>query len=344
MSCHSLSTPHGPLATTLVVAGRYHRGMARPDDIAAAVAALRAGEVVGLPTETVYGLAADASNPNAVRRIFAIKGRPSTHPVIVHIAGVDQVMHWAREFPAAARALAERFWPGPLTMVLPRAASVPLEVTGGQDTVALRVPSHPMALEVLRAFGGGLAAPSANRYGRISPTTAAHVREDLGDDVAVVLDGGPSHVGLESTIVACLDGHVTVLRPGRVSVDAIEAVAGTVTDALPSAPRVPGSVVSHYAPATPVDLVAAASVAHAVSAHGHEGRRVAVLAPASSLPADVLSWIVAAPDADTYGRDLYAHLRTLDHAGADVIVVARPPDGPEWAAVLDRLTRAAARR
>jgi L-threonylcarbamoyladenylate synthase len=314
-----------------------------PSDLASAVAALRAGQVIGLPTETVYGLAADASNPEAVRRIFAIKGRPLTHPVIVHIASIHQVPQWAREFPAAARALAERFWPGPLTLVLPRAATVPLDVTGGQDTVALRVPSHPVALALLQAFGGGLAAPSANRYGRISPTTAAHVREDLGDDVGIVLDGGPASVGLESTIVACLDGRVSVLRPGHIGSEAIEAVAGPVTAATPAAPRVPGSVVSHYAPRTPVELVAPAAVADAVSAHQRDGEHVAVLAPPSPAEAAAVAWIVASPEAETYGRDLYSHLRTLDQAGADVIVVATPPDGPAWVAVQDRLTRAAAR-
>jgi L-threonylcarbamoyladenylate synthase len=318
--------------------------MATPDEIAAAVTALREGQVVGLPTETVYGLAGDASNPAAIRRIFAIKGRPSTHPVIVHIADRSQVPRWAREFPAPAKALAERFWPGPLTLVLPRAATVPLEVTGGQDTVALRVPAHPMAQAVLRAFGGGLAAPSANRYGRISPTTAAHVRADLGDDVALVLDGGPSHVGLESTIVACLDGHVTVLRPGRISAEAIEATVGPVTAALPSAPRVPGSVVSHYAPRTPVHLVEPGDLVEALAAHAREGRRTAVLAPSGNIRPDADTWIAASADAETYGRELYANLRALDEAGADVIVIARPAEGPDWAAIHDRLTRAAADR
>jgi L-threonylcarbamoyladenylate synthase len=331
--------------------------MASPDEIAAAVSALRAGQVVGLPTETVYGLAADASNRDAVRRIFAIKGRPSSHPVIVHIAGLDQVPRWAREFPPAARSLAERFWPGPLTIVLPRADAVPLEVTGGQDTVALRVPSHPLALTILRAFDGGLAAPSANRYGRVSPTTADHVREDLGDDVPLVLDGGPSHVGLESTIVACLGGQVTMLRPGRIGIAAIEAVVGPLAAATASAPRVPGSVVSHYAPRARVELVPPADVLEAVTAHNRQGLQVAVLAardaaapstasnqqqPASHR-AGVTSWIVAASDADTYARELYAHLRVLDGSRADVIVVARPPDGPEWHAVHDRLTRASSK-
>ena len=250
-----------------------------PEDIAAAVDALRAGEVIGLPTETVYGLAADASNPEAVRRIFAIKGRPANHPVIVHIASAADAASWAREFPPVARALAGSFWPGPLTLVLPRAPSVPLDVTGGQDTVALRVPSHPVAQAVLTAFGGGLAAPSANRYGRVSPTTAAHVRADLGDAVRIVLDGGPSEVGLESTIVACLDGRVTILRPGQIDADAIAAVTGPLTDASPAAPRVPGSVVSHYAPRTPVHVVAPDQLDAALASHVAAGRRVAVMAP-----------------------------------------------------------------
>lgn len=320
----------------------YHRRMVGPDEIAAAVEALRAGEVIGLPTETVYGLAADASNPAAVARIFAIKGRPSDHPVIVHLAEAADMSRWAREVPPVAAALARRFWPGPLTLVLPRAPSVALAVTGGQDTVALRIPAHPVALAVLRAFGGGLAAPSANRYGRISPTTAAHVREDLGEQVRIVLDGGPSEVGLESTIVACLDGRVTVLRPGRIGVEAIEAVSGPVTTATAAAPRVPGSVASHYAPRTPVELIASAAVADVVTAHQRDGVRVAALAPSSPAEAAAVAWIVAAPDAERYGRDLYSHLRTLDQAGADVIVVARPPEAPDWVAIHDRLTRAAA--
>ena len=317
--------------------------MTAADDIAAAVAALRAGQVIGLPTETVYGLAADASNPEAVARIFAIKGRPAHHPVIVHVASIDQVPQWAREFPAAARALAQRFWPGPLTLVLPRADRVPLQITGGQDTVALRVPAHPTALAVLRDFGGGLAAPSANRYGHVSPTTAQHVRDDLGDAVALVLDGGPCHVGLESTIVACLEGAVTVLRPGRITAAEIEAVAGPLTRPAASAPRVPGSVTSHYAPRTPVRLVAPASVEEMVADARRRGTRVAVLAAVPHPRPQAVAWIDAPRDPAAYARDLYANLRALDRAGAAAIVVAQPPDTPEWHAVRDRLTRAAAR-
>lgn len=322
--------------------------------VEAAVAALRAGQVIGLPTETVYGLAGDASNPDAVRRIFTIKGRPATHPVIVHIASLDEMSRWARDIPPAAMALAERHWPGPLTLVLPRAPQTPLEVTGGQDSVALRVPSHPVAQAVLRAFGGGLAAPSANRYGRVSPTTAAHVRDDLGDDVAIVLDGGPSDVGIESTIVSCLNGRVTVLRPGVIGADAIAATVGTLDAPDATMPRVPGRVESHYAPRTPVQLVDEDALDGAVLAHVQAGRRVAILArsgqtehaPVDAQPVsdnDAGLVIVGAADAVTYGRELYAHLRRLDHTDADVIVIARPPRGDDWAAVHDRLGRAATR-
>lgn len=316
--------------------------MVGPDEIAAAVAALRAGDVIGLPTETVYGLAGDASNPAAVARIFAIKGRPSSHPVIVHVPDAAHVPRWARETPAAASALMRRFWPGPLTIVLPRTTSVPDAVTGGQDTVALRVPAHPVALRVLQAFDGGLAAPSANRYGRISPTTAAHVRADLGSEVAIVLDGGPSDVGLESTIVACLDSRVAILRPGRIGAGEIEAVVGPLSVASPEAPRVPGSVVSHYAPHTPLEIVDAAALANVVAAHARAGRRSAVLAPGDGRDLPVSAWRTAAADAASYGRTLYDDLRRLDDADADVIVVARPPAGAEWTAIHDRLTRAAA--
>lgn len=317
--------------------------MVDDEDIAAAVDVLRAGDVIGLPTETVYGLAGDASNPNAIARIYAIKGRPAAHPVIVHLAHSTCLERWAREVPAAARALSAAFWPGPLTLVLPRQPWVLPSITGGQDTVALRVPAHPVALAVLRALDGGLAAPSANRYGRVSPTTAAHVRDDLGSEVRMVLDGGPSVVGLESTIVACLHGEVTLLRPGRITAPEIEAIAGPLAVAQPSAPRVPGSVVSHYAPQTPVDVVPWPLVDDTVAWHEAAGRRVAVLSPRPVPSSSAAGWLEAAATPEAYGRTLYAQLRALDRAGADVIVVSAPPDGPEWAAVRDRLTRAAAR-
>ncbi len=318
--------------------------MVGPDAIAAAVSALRAGGVIGLPTETVYGLAGDAANPAAIARIFAIKGRPASHPVIVHLADAAHVSQWARDVPPVAAALIERFWPGPLTLVLPRAASVLPAVTGGQDTVAVRMPAHPVALAVLRAFGGGLAAPSANRYGRISPTTAAHVRADLGDEVGIVLDGGPSEVGLESTIVACLEGGVSLLRPGRITRAAIETVAGPLSERMQAVPRVPGSIASHYAPRTRVELMDASALRAAAVGHAAAGRRVALLAPAPLPDLPLAAAIVASADADTYGQALYGHLRALDDAGADVILIARPESGQAWAAITDRLERAAAGR
>ena len=215
---------------------------ATPVELATAVQALRDGEPVAFPTETVYGLGAHAGYPAALRRVFELKGRPTTHPLIVHIDNARYLTRWAREVPEAAAKLAERFWPGPLTLVLPRAENVHRLVTGGQDTVAVRVPAHPMAQQLLTAFGGGIAAPSANRYGRISPTRAEHVREEFGAAVRVVLDGGECKLGLESTIVACLDGQVQLLRPGAVTLSQLEQVVGAVqTDSSARTPRVPGS-------------------------------------------------------------------------------------------------------
>ena len=318
------------------------REMASDDEIARAVTALRAGAVIGLPTETVYGLAGDAANPAAVARIFAIKGRPAAHPVIVHLPSAAHVDRWARQVPDVARRLAARFWPGPLTLVLPRASTVLAAVTGGQDTVALRVPRHPVALAVLAAFDGGLAAPSANRYGRVSPTSADHVRDDLGDEVAVVLDGGPSEVGLESTIVACLDDEITVLRPGQLSLQEIEEAAGRRATPAKAAPRVPGSTASHYAPRTPVRLVAPDKLNALLDAMHASETRVALLAPPHLAPAAVVATrIDAASDAAALARDLYRHLRALDRSDADLIVITEPPVGPAWEAIHDRLRRAA---
>src|ERR1700680_710945 len=229
---------------------------ATPLEIATAVQALRDGELVAFPTETVYGLGAHAGYPAALRRIFELKGRPTTHPLIVHVDSLRYLSRWAREVPEAAQKLAERFWPGPLTLVLPRAENVHRLVTGGQDTVAVRVPAHPMAQQLLTAFCGGIAAPSANRYGRLSPTRAEHVREEFGAAVRVVLDGGDCKLGLESTIVACLDGKVQLLRPGAITLSELERVVGEVlTEPTVQMPRVPGSAGAHYAPTTPLSVV-----------------------------------------------------------------------------------------
>src|SRR5512137_2073977 len=214
------------------------------EEIDRAVAALRDGEVIAFPTETVYGLGADAQNPDAVRKVFELKGRPATHPLIVHIEHPRALERWALAVPPAAVALAEKFWPGPLTLVLRRAPAVDLAITGGQDTVAIRVPGHPVAQQLLRAFGSGIAAPSANRYGRISPTPAEHVRDEFGDDLKIVLDGGDCKIGLESTIVSCLDAVPRVLRPGTITTSQLRSVVPGLVEgpaAAAAAPRVPGS-------------------------------------------------------------------------------------------------------
>ncbi|HEY5290991.1 MAG TPA: L-threonylcarbamoyladenylate synthase, partial [Burkholderiales bacterium] len=240
-----------------------------PAEIRRAAAILRAGGLVAFPTETVYGLGADASNPAAVAKIFAAKGRPQDHPVIVHLGSIELLPLWAGEIPAAAHKLAAAFWPGPLTLILKRAAGVSDCVTGGQDTVGLRIPGHPVALELLQAFAGaeggrafsGIAAPSANRFGRISPTTAAHVRAELGAAVEWVLDGGECGVGIESTIVDLSRGRAVLLRPGQITPAQIAAVLGDeVAQPDAAAPRVPGAQGSHYAPRTPLHLVAAAEL------------------------------------------------------------------------------------
>jgi L-threonylcarbamoyladenylate synthase len=306
-----------------------------------AVALLNAGELVAFPTETVYGLGADAENPWAVARIFAAKGRPATHPLIVHFSSFAAARAWAAEVPPAAERLAEAFWPGPLTLVLPKAPAVPRAVTGGQDTVALRAPAHPVARALLAAFGRGIAAPSANRYGRISPTRAADVYEELGERVALVLDGGDCEVGLESTIVACLGGRVTLLRPGSVSRSQLEDIVGRVQDAGADAPRAPGRERSHYAPGTPLALVEAGELRRAVEAARARGQRVAVLArTAGFVEAERVTWRRMPEAPAAYGRALYAALRALDASGADRILVEAVPAGEAWAAVADRLARA----
>ena len=308
-----------------------------PDNIARAADLLRAGQLVALPTETVYGLGADAANPDAVRQIFAAKGRPADHPLIVHLADREQITEWAREIPKEAIALARAFWPGPLTLILKKETDVSDVVTGGQDTVGLRVPDHLVALELLRAFGGGVAAPSANRFGRISPTTAEHVQEELGESVAMILDGGACDVGIESTILDLSRGEPVILRPGMIGRDAITAVIGRpvrLKSETESAPRVSGALAAHYAPRTPMRLasreeIAAAPADCAVLTHAGE-----------SSPGRYVMSIDAPFDAHGYAHDLYANLRALDASGAREILVEALPSNGEWDAVHDRLGRA----
>jgi L-threonylcarbamoyladenylate synthase len=313
-----------------------------------AVAILRQGGLVAMPTETVYGLAADADNAEAVRAVFAAKGRPADHPVIVHVADVTALDRWARVVPEGARALAKAFWPGPLTIVLPRSARASDLITGGQDTVGLRCPSHPWAHALLAAFGGAVVAPSANSFGRISPTTAAHVLADLGvkpaGELDFVLDGGPCPVGIESTIVDLSGTAPRLLRPGHVTREQLQRVLGRPVEAADEdAPRAPGRLEKHYSPQTPLALVAPEALRARIAELA--GSRLAVLAPARYLepldPRLVLA-LPAANDPEEYARLLYTNLHRMDASGADLLLVAEPPQGPEWLAVHDRLNRAQA--
>jgi len=295
------------------------------------------GGLVAFPTETVYGLGADASSAEALARLYRVKGRPADHPVIVHFASADDAFTWARDVPEAAKKLAERFWPGPLTLVLKRSQKAKDFITGGQDTVGIRVPSHPVAHELLRLFGGGIAAPSANRFGLVSPTTAAHVREDLGGDVDLVLEGGPTEVGIESTILDLSAGSPVLLRPGRISRQDLETVLESpVLEKTASSPRHSGGLERHYAPRTPARLVPAYALNREIS---HRKNRVAVLA--FSRPDERVDyWLRMPRDPHAYAQKLYGALRELDSAGCDEILVEAPPEAAEWAAVRDRLLRA----
>jgi len=303
------------------------------------VAILRRGGLVAFPTETVYGLGADASSPAAVARIYEVKGRPAGHPLIVHISDIGELDRWARDVPEAAIKLAAPFWPGPLTLVLRRAPGVADQLTGGQDTIGLRIPGHPIALQLLREFGGGIAAPSANRFGRISPTTAEHVRGDLGSEVDLILDGGTCEIGIESTIVDLSRGRPVLLRPGRIDAGDIAATLGVALEERDSdAPRVPGTLAAHYAPRQPLRLIESDQWERSVRGTSH-GR--GVLSFRSRPEGDTSTmWIEASRLPQRYGHDLYASLRALDSSGCTRILVEEPPNTREWAAIRDRLGRA----
>lgn len=288
---------------------------------ARAVEFLQGGGLVAFPTETVYGLGADARNVAAVRRIFEVKRRPPTHPLIVHIGSASALAEWAVDVPESAVRLADRFWPGPLTIILRRSEKVLAEVTGGQETVGLRVPSHPMALRLLAGFGGGIAAPSANRFGRVSPTTAEHVLEDLGNEVDFVLDGGPCAVGIESTIVDLSAGAPAILRPGGVSKEEIEEVLGHAVPVRQTGVRAPGSHSSHYAPRAKIRIVPSG-----------QAEQEAEMLAARDIRVEILQ-----PDAGT----LYAALREADRRGVEVILVSLPSENGLGLAVADRLRKAA---
>jgi len=314
-------------------------------DIQQAVTILRAGGLVAFPTETVYGLGADARSPEAVRRLFVAKGRPADHPVIVHLASADAMPEWASRVPSTAVTLAAAFWPGPLTLVLPRAAHVLDLVTGGQETVAIRVPSHPVAHALLETYGDGVVAPSANRFGRLSPTRADHVHAELGDAVDLILDGGPTDVGVESTIVDLSGDRPTLLRPGGITPAQLAAALGESPDAAHAAsPRASGTLPSHYAPRTPLDVIAPDDLEERANQLATKGSRVAVLARRHAPPMySSIAWHATCTDAAHYTRTLYAVLRALDADGYDRILVEDVPDDDAWLAVRDRLRRAAYR-
>jgi L-threonylcarbamoyladenylate synthase len=308
------------------------------DEVRRAAEILRRGGLVAFPTETVYGLGADASSAQAVARLYRVKRRPTDHPVIVHFASSDHAFLWSREAPPAARTLATKFWPGPLTLILKRSEKAKDFVTGGQDTVGLRIPSHPVAQRLLKAFKGAIAAPSANRFGLVSPTTPAHVRDDLGKDVDMVLEGGPSEVGIESTIVDLSAATPVLLRPGRISKADLEAVLkSSVEEKSDSSPRHSGGLERHYAPRTPARLIPSYDLDKEIA---RLREKVAVLA--FSRPDERVDYWVRMPrDPQAYAQKLYGALRELDSAGCDEILVEAPPETAEWAAVRDRLTRAA---
>jgi L-threonylcarbamoyladenylate synthase len=315
--------------------------------LADAAAVLREGGLVAFPTETVYGLGANAEDPIAVARTFQVKGRPSTHPLIVHIGSAEDLDDWVDEVPATARLLAERCWPGPLTLVLPRGHRVPLAATGGLETVAVRVPDHPVALRLLAAFGGGITAPSANRFGSVSPTTARHVRAELGDAVDLVLDGGPCQVGVESTIVDARSDALSVLRPGGVTREDLETLLGRPLT-VPSADgvRVPGQHPSHYAPRARVVLVEPGEVVAEAQLAYERGQRVGVLVPPgfADVPVRAHAVITVPGSMADYARELYAFLRDLDRQGCDLIVASVPVDEGLGVAIANRLHRAAGPR
>ena len=324
-----------------------------PEAIAEAAQRIRAGELVGFPTETVYGLGADASNDAAVALIFAAKGRPPEHPLIVHVASAAQVADYASEVPPFAAKLIQAFWPGPLTLILPRRTGVAAAAAGGQNSIGLRCPAHPVALALLQACGTGLAGPSANRFGRVSPTTAQHVQEELGEDL-MVLDGGPCAVGIESTIVDCTRGQPVLLRPGVLTCAQLESACGQpVLDkdaqSAVAAPRASGTLESHYAPNARVRLMDALALQAELDTLDADTKGPAARPGTVAVYArSPLHWRATTlrrqmpGDAAAAAQQLFAVLRELDALGVSQIWVQAPPEAPEWDGVRDRLKRAAA--
>ncbi len=316
--------------------------MINQSEIGKAVDILRRGGLIAMPTETVYGLAADASNPAALLKIFTVKQRPIDHPLIVHLADMEQLPDWAIDIPDFAIALGQALWPGPLTLVFKKAPHVSDLITGKQSTVALRIPSHPLAEALIRAFGGGIAAPSANRFGRLSPTTAAAVREELGDEVDFILDGGQSEVGVESTIIDVSAGYPVILRPGMITSQQIESVLNEeIITPQKKSPRVSGSPASHYAPHTKTRLMKSMVIPHFLNSLRHNDLPVAILTYSMCpLPQEDVEWIMMPNNPQQYAHDLYQTLRELDKKDYREIVIETPPEDLSWDAIRDRLQRA----
>ena len=306
---------------------------------------LRRGDLVAFPTETVYGLGADAGNPHAVSKIFALKQRPANHPLIVHIASPQDIHTWGREIPDIAETLIEHFWPGPLTLIVRRGLT-PTAVTGGQDSVGIRMPSHPVALALLRAFGGAVAAPTAYRFGRISPTQSSHVKAEFGSSLNTILEGGNCAVGLESSILSLIEDPPRLLRPGHVRRSALEAVLGRPIAEGPaegSTLRASGLLASHYAPETRLVVSSKTNLGNFLRAP-HDPKIKVVFVGLEQTTDTLLPdhWIkVSMPnDPERYGQQIYALLRTLDEADFDLILLEKPPETEHWKAINDRLTRA----
>lgn len=319
------------------------------DLIKQAVNLLQQGKLVAIPTETVYGLAGDAKNVSAIKAIYQAKGRPDTNPLIVHISNIEQINDWAIHIPDKAFQLAEKFWPGPLTLILQKHPDVPYCVTGNQDTVGIRIPNHPLTLELLKAFGGGLAAPSANRYGRISPTTATAVKEELNESVDLILDGGPCQVGIESTIISLIDDSPIILRQGAILASEIETLLNqkmNIHQRIKEKIIVPGMHDVHYAPEKPLYLIDKLQILDFLTKERSLKKQTAILS-FSEKPALFNEshgvWLQADPDPHIYATHLYSNLRQLDHSATKTILVEAPPYKEEWLAILDRLQRAAHR-
>ena len=306
-----------------------HRNPGITDDVSLAVSALRSANVVAIPTETVYGLAALARDPDAVEKVFVIKGRPRSHPLIVHVASLEVATLWG-QFNHEALVLAEHFWPGPLTLLVPRTSIVPDWVTGGRDTVAIRVPNHPMTLQLLLELNDGVVAPSANKFGKVSPTTAEHVQQDLGNDVQLILDGGLCDIGVESTIIECLD-DVSILRPGAITPLDVERTLGlNVLSSMTGPSRAPGMLASHYAPNARVVLCSTSEEASSLAQE--------------CVDKQLKTFIIDEPNLATYAHNLYALLRRADEDKCDVVLAVEAPNYGIGIAINDRLAKASAQR